>query len=976
MDRVSLRSWLRSPGFLSSALVALIVILGAGGYLLTSRTIRRDREMAATSRAQVEAVHTQEVLGRARAFVAGLADVLAGEPGADEASFARWARGTAASVGLDDVLWIRSVPDSERSRYERRAGAPIVRSTSAGRFGRAPAAASYLPAVFTSRTGPQLRPGVDVSGFPMLAAAIRDRSSIFAVGASRPGSLGGEPGFYLLQAAGVGRGPGSSGFLAAFVPRGWFTTTQGGDPRRLAISQDGRLIEGVVGSVQATASFDMLGHRWRIDVAREPPTGLQSTLPWLALAWPFAAAGIVFLVGRAVTLRRRAQGDVERIFDLSLDLLAVVSFEGRYLRVNPAFERTLGYSSKQMLARPFSDFVHPDDLATSREMFAAIIRGQDVAEFEIRFICADGSARWLQWNARGVPGQRVVYGIARDVTERRRVEAALRAAQRTAEARGAQLRVRVDEQAALRRVATLVARGVSPNEILDAVAAEVSGLLGTDTTTLVRYEPDNAATLLAIHGDVAVKLPAGTRLTLDGESVMESVWRTGRPARMDRYDDVPGPVADRVRELGIRSVVGAPISLEGRLWGGVFAAWTQPEPPLPDAESRMAEFTELVATAVANAESRAELRVRAEEQAALRRVATLVARGTRPEELFAAVAKEVGQLLPVDYAGMGRYEPDGTISVVARWGPAQFVPLGIRLGPGDHELAAIVFETGRPARVDSYADAAGPLGRALHERGVSSAVGTPIVVEGRVWGLMAAGSTLGESLPVDTEARLASFTELLATAIANAEARTEVAASRARLVAATDEERRRLVRDLHDGAQQRLVHTMITLQLAQRALQNAEESAPALVTEALDHAQQATVELRELAHGILPGVLTHGGLRAGVDALASRMPVPVEIDVSVGRLPAAVEATAYFVVAEALTNVAKHARAAHAEVTAQIRDGTLTVHVRDDGVGGARPEGSGLIGLADRLAAHDGELRVESPAEGGTLVAAAIPLPG
>jgi signal transduction histidine kinase len=186
-----------------------------------------------------------------------------------------------------------------------------------------------------------------------------------------------------------------------------------------------------------------------------------------------------------------------------------------------------------------------------------------------------------------------------------------------------------------------------------------------------------------------------------------------------------------------------------------------------------------------------------------------------------------------------------------------------------------------------------------------------------------------------------------------------------------------VVRDLHDGAQQRLVHTVITLTMAQRAMQNGQEDVPTLLTEALDNAKQATAELRELAHGILPAALTRGGLRAGVDALASRMAVPVEIDVSVGRLPVAVEATAYFVVAEALTNVAKHARAGHAEVTARIEDGTLAVHVRDDGVGGARPDGggSGLIGLADRLAAVDGELRVDSRADSGTLVAAAIPLP-
>jgi signal transduction histidine kinase len=185
-----------------------------------------------------------------------------------------------------------------------------------------------------------------------------------------------------------------------------------------------------------------------------------------------------------------------------------------------------------------------------------------------------------------------------------------------------------------------------------------------------------------------------------------------------------------------------------------------------------------------------------------------------------------------------------------------------------------------------------------------------------------------------------------------------------------------VVRDLHDGAQARLVHTVVTLKLAQRALQTKEADVSALLAEALDSGEQAAVELRELTHGILPTVLTKGGLRAAVDALASRISVPIEIDVSVGRLPTAVEATAYFVVAEALTNVAKHARAGHAQVTARIEDSRLAVQVRDDGIGGARSDGGGLVGLADRLAAIDGELGIESPAGGGTLVAAAIPLPG
>jgi signal transduction histidine kinase len=204
----------------------------------------------------------------------------------------------------------------------------------------------------------------------------------------------------------------------------------------------------------------------------------------------------------------------------------------------------------------------------------------------------------------------------------------------------------------------------------------------------------------------------------------------------------------------------------------------------------------------------------------------------------------------------------------------------------------------------------------------------------------------------------------------------EVRASRARIVEAADDERRRVVRDLHDGAQQRLVQTVVTLKLARDALERGEDDAPTFVIEALDQAEHAMHELRELAHGILPAALTRGGLRAGLDSMASRMPMPIEINAPGDRLPTAVEATAYFVVAEALTNVVKHARARRAEVTAQIEDGTLALHVRDDGVGGARADGSGLVGMADRLAAINGELRVESPAEGGTLLAAVIPLPG
>jgi signal transduction histidine kinase len=286
----------------------------------------------------------------------------------------------------------------------------------------------------------------------------------------------------------------------------------------------------------------------------------------------------------------------------------------------------------------------------------------------------------------------------------------------------------------------------------------------------------------------------------------------------------------------------------------------------------------------------------------------------------------------------------------------------------------MVLQTGRSARIDDFSAATDPIGVAAREAGIKSAAGSPIVVEGHLWGVMTATSNEGP-MPPDTEARLASFTELVGTAIANAESAAEIAASRTRIVAASDDARRRIVRDLHDGAQQRLVHTVITLKLAQRALAQGAEDAPRLVQEAVGHAERATHELRELAHGILPATLTAGGLRAGVGALASRMPVPVEVAIPAGRLPGPIEATAYFVVAEALTNVAKHAGAASAAVVARVEDATLRVEVRDDGVGGARPDGSGLQGLWDRLAALDGRLWIQSPADGGTLVTATIPIP-
>jgi signal transduction histidine kinase len=542
---------------------------------------------------------------------------------------------------------------------------------------------------------------------------------------------------------------------------------------------------------------------------------------------------------------------------------------------------------------------------------------------------------------------------------------------------GAGLARLAEEQAALRRVATLVARGVQQQEVFAAVVDEVVRLLGVDSAVMGRYESGATLTSVARSGALADQLPVGSRHTLGGNNLGTIVFETGRPARLDRYTDASsGPLGAAFREGGFRSAVGTPITVEGRLWGVMIVGSALEERMPADSEERLAQFTELLATSVANADSRAELARLAEEQAALRRVATLVARGVPAEQLFAAVVEAIGRLLPVDLANMCRYEPDRMQTFVATWGrPGKRFPLGSRWPLGGKNLATIVFETGRPARIESYADASGPVNVIARQVDLRSAVATPVFVEGRLWGMMAVGSSQEELLPPDTEARLESFTELVATAIANAESHAALAASRARIVAAADESRRRIERDLHDGAQQRLVNAVIVLKLALRALAHSDGNSEELVTEALRHAEQANAELRELAHGILPAVLTRGGLPAGVEALVSRLSLPVSVDMTVERLPAGLEATAYFVVSEALTNVIKHARATSAAVTATVRGGQLRVEVRDDGIGGARLGLGGLRGLEDRVSALDGRLVLESPSGGGTRLSALLPVP-
>jgi signal transduction histidine kinase len=332
-------------------------------------------------------------------------------------------------------------------------------------------------------------------------------------------------------------------------------------------------------------------------------------------------------------------------------------------------------------------------------------------------------------------------------------------------------------------------------------------------------------------------------------------------------------------------------------------------------------------------------------------------------------------LLDADQVALNRFEPGDEILVMAHRGlDVERTPVGSRVSISGQSATAVVRRTGRPARMENYEAAEGPLAELARDTGLYSSVSAPIVVDGRLWGLITASWKLKEPPPADTEERMVRFAELLDTAIANADARAQLSASRARLVTEADEARRRVVRDLHDGAQQRLVHTIVTLKLAKRAGDNGDGKLESLIDEALQHAERGNSELRELAHGILPSVLTRGGLTAAVGTVVERIDLPVELDIPSDRFPAEIEASAYFIVAEALTNVVKHSNATRAQVNASVRDQSLLVQVEDDGVGGADPAGHGLVGMNDRVTALGGRLNIESPAGGGTLVIATLPL--
>ena len=605
------------------AVPLLVVFLSVAGFIVTRRAVNADRDTAAQRRAQIDGQQIRGLLDDATNFGVGLASALQSERAPSAGRFAALEGSAAATAGLTGAMWVERVNAQERRRYEQRTGMRITRLPGGRAAGPA---ATYLPATFVTRSL-LLRRGVDVSGLPALAATLRNPASVFAGTATPVETVAGRRGFFVVQGARFGRGPGSLGSLVVFVPAGWLTLSLKEQPGGLSLSQGGRVLVGTRATSHAAGeTFEALTRQWRVAVPRPPATSLQTTAPLLAAAWPPATALLVLLMGRGILRRRRAEREVDDIFDLSLDLLCIVGVDGYLKRVNPAFEQTLGYEVTDLLSRPLLDFVHPDDREAAAAWVESLRQGEG-QRFEGPFVRADGEVRWLQWSTRPLPERGLVYAAAHDVTE--------------------------------------------------------------------------------------------TRMLME-----------------------------------------------------------------------------------------------------------------------------------------------------------------------------------------------------------------------------------------------------------------QLAASRRRIAATADETRRRIERDLHDGAQQRLVQTILTLRGARQVLETGSEDAAKLVEQALESTESANEELRELARGIHPAVLTEGGLGPALRTISRRSPIPVTLDLRAdGRMPANVEVTAYYVVSEALTNAAKHSNASGIQVTVDRVDGAVRLSISDDGVGGADlARGSGLVGLKDRVEAAGGTLTVQSIPGQGTQLAVELPV--
>src|SRR4051794_41141130 len=482
----------------------------------------------------------------------------------------------------------------------------------------------------------------------------------------------------------------------------------------------------------------------------------------------------------------RAGEHLSAYLDAAIDCVIVADASGRIVEFNPAAERTFGYSRKEALGRTMAELIVPPPLRERHiAAFARFVKTREGSmlgrRVELTGMRADGSEFPVELALSQVDAEPVlICGALRDISATKQAES--------------HLRELAEEQAALRQVATLVAYESSPERLVAAVAEQVARVFDVPLVKLIRYESTAAVVVGGFSESDDERFPIGSRWQLDTPGLLATIRHTGRAARVEDYAQAPGDGAGAVRAAGMRSAVGSPIVVGGRVWGAIVLLSPRRASLPEDTGARLADFTELVATALANAESRAALSQLADEQAALRRVATLVAREASPVELLATVAEEVARVLDVPGVIVTRYEPDGTaVTVGEAFGPdlagaEQFLGIGTPMPPDPGTLTALVLDTHEPARVDDLATSPGTVGEVARAAELGSGCAGPIVVNGAVWGKMCVFSRVGTVLPAGTENRLRDFIDLIATAIANYEARADLAASEARAGELADEQ--------------------------------------------------------------------------------------------------------------------------------------------------------------------------------------------
>jgi len=564
------------------AVVALVLGLSVAGFfvalLLGQRDARRDSEHGA----EVAAAQIRLRVEQGSSLAESLRRFMVGVAGAGvtsdefQSNSSKWL----SPAGFPAAAWVEEVPATRRGSYERRIGHPIVTQDGQGTLEPAPSRSSYLPATLVSGIPPMSVPAIDFGGDPGVAAAGESYE--------HPLWRGRNP---LDDAARRLEGAVPDRVRSASHQRGGHTRIRGGvrigtgacarrrpSPRPCS-SRSAAPPPEIVSAPAPCAGRSRRRDSDSTSRCRCAPSRARRRC-CLGSSSPGASCSPLSRAPSEVNAARRAraQDEVDRIFNLSPDLIAVADFDGHFTRVNPAAEQVLGYTKEELLARPYLDFVHPDDRERTAAEAASIGQGDPTLSFENRFASKDGSYRVLEWMSTPVVEERVMYGMARDVTERRHAEAE----------RGRL----AGEQAALRRVATLVARGVPAAEVFSAVADEVGRLLDAQATSIGRLEPDGTMVVVAANGTASDVMPVGSRLKLEPSMVLAEVVETGRSARTDdlrprfrrrRPDGAPA---------GIRSAVAVPIVVEGSLWGSI-AVGTERERFPADAEQRMSEFTEL-----------------------------------------------------------------------------------------------------------------------------------------------------------------------------------------------------------------------------------------------------------------------------------------------------------------------------------------------------------------------------------------------